>query len=114
MRKPCSSCESLSLSEQLASEGREHDARDHGSCGVSARFDYRVVVYFFGATEAEFEQMQDRILDAVTEALGCTDDPDHECKHFQVGVSGPRNTGRRHALRWALSDLWLAIRHGEV
>jgi hypothetical protein len=77
-----------------------------------ARRDYRVVV-FFGATEAEFDGLQDTVMDAVTEALGCTD-VDHECPHFQCAFSGPRNGGRRRAIRFALRDLWEAVRYGEV
>ena len=76
-----------------------------------SRHDYRVVVYF-GATKAEFDVLHDKIMDAVTEALGC-DDTDHECPHFHIGFSGPRNGGRRRAIRYALSDLWEAVRHGE-
>lgn len=75
--------------------------------------DYRVVVCF-SATEAEFDDLHDKILDSVTDALGCTSDPNHECKHFQLGFAGPRNGGRRRALRWAFHDLWMAVRHGEV
>jgi hypothetical protein len=73
--------------------------------------DYRVVVHL-EATENEFDAIQDKVMDAVTEALGCSDE-EHECPHFQVGFSGPRNGGRRRAIRWALSDLWEAVRYGE-
>lgn len=75
---------------------------------------YAVKVYF-GATPDEFEALHDKVLDAVTDALGCTDDEEF-CPHFQVGIAGPRRyEGRRFwALRCALRGLWEAVRYGEV
>lgn len=76
---------------------------------------YMVKVYF-GAAPDQFDALHDKVLDAVTDALGCTDDGEHECPHFQVGVAGPRRyEGRRlWALRCALRGLWEAVRYGEV
>lgn len=75
-----------------------------------------VVKVYFGATPDEFDVLHDKVLDAVTDALGCTDDPEHECPHFQVGFGGPRrHEGRRFwALRCSVRGLWEAIRYGEV
>jgi hypothetical protein len=75
-------------------------------------FDWKVSVYF-EATEAEFDELHDKVMDAVTAALGCGDD-NHDCQHFRIGFGGPRNRGRRWAIRCALVDLWEAIRYGEI
>lgn len=75
--------------------------------------DWKVSVYF-EATDEEFDALHDKVLDAVTDALGCTDDPEHVCKHFRIGFGGPRNRGRRWALRCALNDVWEALRYGEI
>ena len=74
---------------------------------------WKVSVYF-EATEAEFDALHEPVLDAVTEAMGCTDEPGHECRHFRIAFGGPRNHGRKWALRCALLDLWAAARYGEV
>lgn len=80
---------------------------------LGKREDWKVSVYF-GATQAEFDVLCNKVLDAVTDALGCTDDPAHECGHFQIGFGGPRNRSRRWAIRCATRDLWEAIRYGEI
>jgi hypothetical protein len=75
--------------------------------------EYAAKVYFV-ATPSEFDGLDEKVLNAVTEALGCTNDPEHECTHFRVAFSGPRGGRRRWAVRCALADLWTALRFGEV
>lgn len=81
---------------------------------VDERRIHAVKVYF-SATPDEFEVLHDKVLDAVTDVLGCTDD-EHVCPHFRVATAGPRRyEGRRFwALRCGLRGLWEAIRYGEV
>lgn len=78
----------------------------------SRRRDWKVFV-IFSATDDEFSRLEEQVTDAVTAALGCTNG-EHECPHFQVGFSGPRNRGRRWAIRCALIDLWEAVRYGGI
>lgn len=78
-----------------------------------SREDYRLTIWF-SCEPDEFDRLHDAALDAATEALGCTDEKDHECPHFQLAAGRPVRGSRRWAIRCALLDLWAAVLRGEL
>jgi hypothetical protein len=97
----------------MAGHDEQRDLLLGRSCTRFGMNDYAVKVYF-EASENEFHALQDKITYAITDALGCTENPEHVCPHFRAAFASLRGGRRKWALRCALRSLWAAVRYGEV
>lgn len=88
-------------------------AESENSFAASAR-GWKVCVYF-RATNAEAYGLREALEPALAELfLDRFDGPEHARPRFEYSVMRPLTGSRRFALRWALVDLWRALRRGEV
>jgi len=69
---------------------------------------------YFTATDVQADALQERMTEALADLFTPFDRPEHERPHFHFSGMRPISGPRCFALRWALTDLWNALRRGEV
>lgn len=72
------------------------------------------IVVVFDAAAAEADGLYDRLMYALADLFGCAECPAQEFPRFGFAGMRPVRSSRLFALRWALSDLWSALKRGEV
>jgi hypothetical protein len=74
----------------------------------------RKILVYFTALDGEADALYDRVMDAFSEVFDAFEGPELERPRLHFSAMRPVKGSRRFALRWALADLWNALKRGEV